>query len=80
MRQTIERRTCDVCGKSEDHNPDTFVAKPFRGWQLVEWADGPFTTYYYDACSTDCAVSLLKNGPTQRIKIAEALLKSEVKP
>lgn len=61
-----------MCGKSEDHNPDTFGARPFRGWQVVEWCNGPFTAYYYDACSTECAVALLKTGPTPRIKMEQA--------
>ncbi len=63
MRETIERRTCDCCGKVAEHDPSSFGGRPYPGWQTVLKSEPPFTREELDACSTECAIKLLTEGP-----------------
>ena len=69
MRETIERRTCDQCGAVAEHDPHTFGGMPFREWQSIGIPESPFSSSYYDACSSACAIEILTNGPKPRINI-----------
>lgn len=63
MRETIERRICDCCGKVAEHDPSSFGGMPYPGWQTVLKSEPPFSREELDACSTECAIKLLTEGP-----------------
>jgi hypothetical protein len=64
MRNQIERRKCDCCGKVVEQSEAVFGRNPFDGWLLVQCTDGNTLTPRWDNkpldfCNVKCCIEFL---------------------
>ena len=63
MQETVDRRTCDRCGKVKEQAGPMIGGSPFHGWLHVERTNGSLAPHrperLLDFCCDECCIVFL---------------------